>query len=146
LAVNTYSFVHDVPVEPAVVWEVASDHPGMVRWTPLRRVEMEAGGRPHPHGVGAVRALHVVGPPIREEITAYEPDRRLAYRALSGVPAKDYTGEITLEPTSTGTRLTWSLRFKPLFPGAQFGIAAFIRLAARSLAKEATRRGAGATR
>jgi carbon monoxide dehydrogenase subunit G len=87
-----------------------------------------------------------VGPPIREEITAYEPDRRLAYRALSGVPAKDYTGEITLEPTSTGTRLTWSLRFKPLFPGAQFGIAAFIRLAARSLAKEATRRGAGATR
>jgi uncharacterized protein YndB with AHSA1/START domain len=142
LAVKTYSFVHDVPVEPAVVWEVVSDHPGMVRWTPLRRVEMEAGGRPQPHGVGAVRALHLVGPPIREEITAYEPERRLAYRALSGLPAKDYTGDIVLEPTARGTRLTWSLRFTPLIPGAQFGIAAGIRFAARSMAKEATRRGA----
>jgi uncharacterized protein YndB with AHSA1/START domain len=140
--VNTYTFTHEVPVPPEAVWDVVADHPGMARWTPVRRVVMEAGGRPEPHGVGAVRALHLIGPPIREEITAFEPPRLLAYRALSGLPARDYTGEIALEPTGTGTRIRWTISFVPSFPGAQLPISTAIRTAARSLAKEATRRGA----
>lgn len=138
---NTYTFTHEVPVPPATVWDVVSDHPGMARWTPLRRVEMEAGGTPDPHGVGAVRALHLVGPPIREEVTGFEPERRLGYRLLSGLPARDYTGEIVLEPTGPGTRIRWTISFTPAVPGAQFAISAGIRTAAKALAKEATRRG-----
>ena len=53
---NTYTFTHDIPASPATVWEVVADHGALARCTPLRRVEMEAGGRPDPHGVGAVRA------------------------------------------------------------------------------------------
>jgi uncharacterized protein YndB with AHSA1/START domain len=138
--VNTYTFLHEVPVPPATVWDVVADHPGMARWTPLRRVVMEAGGRPEPHGVGAVRALHLVGPPIREEVTAFDPPRRLGYRLLSGLPVTDYSGEITLEPTGTGTRIRWTISFSPSLPGAQFPVAAGIKIAARALAKEATRR------
>ncbi|HSP37816.1 MAG TPA: SRPBCC family protein [Frankiaceae bacterium] len=141
---NTYTFTHDVPVSPSVVWGVVSDHVGMARWTPLRRAEMEAGGAPDPNGVGAVRALHLVGPPIREQITAFEPDRRLAYRALSGLPARDYTGEVTLEPAGSGTRIRWTIAFTPIVPGAQFPVSAAIRSAARALAKESTKRGAAA--
>jgi uncharacterized protein YndB with AHSA1/START domain len=137
---NSYTFVHDIPADPSVVWQVVADHPGMSRWTPVRRVEMEAGGRPEPHGVGAVRALHLVGPPIREEVTAFEPDRRLAYRMLSGVPVRDYTGEIVLEPSGTGTRMDWTIRFTPRIPGVQYVTAAFIRFAAAALAREAGRR------
>jgi uncharacterized protein YndB with AHSA1/START domain len=140
--VNTYTFTHDVPVPPETVWDVVADHPGMTRWTPVRRVVMEAGGRPQPHGVGAVRALHLVGPPIREEVTAFEPQRRLAYRLLSGLPVRRYTGEIVLEPTGAGTRIRWTISFSPAVPGAQFPVAAGIRTAAKALAKEATRRGA----
>src|ERR1700709_293091 len=114
----------------------------MSRWTPLRRVVMEAGGSPEPNGVGAVRALHLVGPPIREEVTAFEPERRLGYRALSGIPARDYNGEVVLEPTPEGTRFQWTISFKPALPGAQFPIAAAIGRTARGLAKEATKRGA----
>ena len=139
---NTYTFTHSVPVPPATVWGVLSDHSGMSSWTPLRRVVMEAGGSPEPNGVGAVRALHLVGPPIREEVTAFEPERRLGYRALSGIPARDYTGEVVLEPTPEGTRFQWTISFKPALPGAQFPIAAAIRSGARALAKEATKRGA----
>lgn len=143
---NTYTFTHEVPVPPEAVWEVLADHPGMARWTPVRRVVMEAGGRPEPHGVGAVRALHLVGPPIREEITAFEPSRRLGYKALSGLPARDYTGEVVLEPTGSGTRIRWSISFTPSVSGAQLPISTAIRVTARALAKEATRRGASAQR
>jgi uncharacterized protein YndB with AHSA1/START domain len=140
--VNTYTFSHEVPVPPETVWDVVADHPGMVRWTPLRRVVMEAGGRPEPHGVGAVRALHLVGPPIREQVTVFEPGHRLGYRLLSGLPVRNYTGEIVLEPTAVGTRVRWTISFAPSVPGAQFPVAAGIKTAARALAKEATRRGA----
>jgi uncharacterized protein YndB with AHSA1/START domain len=142
---NSYTFVHEIPADPSVVWEIVADHPGMSRWTPIRRVEMEAGGRPEPHGVGAVRALHLVGPPIREEVTAFEPNRRLAYRMLSGAPVRDYTGEIVLEPAARGTRMTWTIRFTPQIPGVQFGVAGFIRYTAAALAREGGRRGTRAT-
>ena len=142
---NTYTFTHEVPVPTERVWELVADHPGMVRWTPLRRVVMESGGSPDPNGVGAVRALHLVGPPIREEVTAFEPTRRLAYRLLSGLPVRDYTGEILLEPTGTGTRISWTIRFSPAIPGAQLPVSTGIRVAARSLAKEATRRAGART-
>lgn len=144
-SVNTYTFTRSVPVPPATVWGVVSDHPGMSRWTPLRRVVMEAGGSPNPNGVGAVRALHLVGPPIREQVTEFEPERRLGYRALSGLPARDYTGEVVLEPTGSGTRIRWTITFSPKFPGAQFLIAAVIRDTARRLARESTNRGARVT-
>lgn len=137
---NTYTFTHDIPASPATVWEVVADHGALARCTPLRRVEMEAGGRPDPHGVGAVRALHLVGPPIREEVTAFEPEKRLGYRMLSGAPVRDYTGEIVLEPGPRGTRMSWTIRFTPVVPGVQFGVAGFIRYAASALAKEATRK------
>jgi hypothetical protein len=139
--VNTYTFHATAPVPPSIVWGVLADHGGMSRWTPLRRVEMEAGGTPDPNGVGAVRALHLVGPPIREQVTDFEPERRLGYRLLSGLPARDYTGEVVLEPTGGGTSIRWTISFRPSVPGAQFPIAAGIRTATRYLAKEATRRG-----
>jgi hypothetical protein len=139
--VNTYTFVYDAPVPPSVVWDVLADHPGMTRWTPLRRVVMEAGGSPEPHGVGAVRALHLIGPPIREEVTGFEAPRRLTYRLLSGLPVRDYTGEVALEPTGAGTRIRWTIAFTPAIPGAQIPIAAAIKATARGLAKESSRRG-----
>jgi uncharacterized protein YndB with AHSA1/START domain len=138
--VNTYTFTHQVPVPPETVWEVVANHPGMARWLPLRRVEMEAGGRPEPHGVGAVRALHLVGPPIREEITSFEAGRHLGYRMLSGAPVRDYTADLWLEPTDAGTRISWTIRFRPTVPGAQLLVAGFIRFAAAALARECTRR------
>jgi carbon monoxide dehydrogenase subunit G len=138
---SRYSFVKEVPVTPEAVWEIVADHRGMSGWTPVRRVELETEGDPSPNGVGAVRALYAVGPPIRERVTAFEPSKRLSYEALSGVPARDYTGEIALEPTATGTRITWTIDFRPKVPGAQFALAAAIKTATRLLAKESVKRG-----
>jgi carbon monoxide dehydrogenase subunit G len=137
---SRYSFTHSVPVPPEQAWAVVSDHEGMASWLPpVRTVVLETAGSPDRNGVGAVRALHAVGPAIRERITAFEPGQRLAYAAVSGVPARDYTGEILLRASGSGTVLTWTIEFRPLFPGAQLVLAGAIGGAARLLARRLSR-------
>lgn len=63
-------------------------------------------------GLGAVYRQGVKGPGGRRiaadyEITAYEPDRHLAFRAIAG-PVRP-TGEYRFEETPEGTRVTFSL-------------------------------------
>ena len=63
-------------------------------------------------GLGAIYKQGVKGPGGRRiaadyEITAYEPNRRIAFRAIAG-PVRP-TGEFRLEPVDGGTRLTFSL-------------------------------------
>ena len=137
---SRYSFTHVVPASPEQAWAVVADHEGMATWLPpVRKVVLESEGAPDRNGVGAVRALHVVGPAIRERVTAFEPGQRLAYVALSGVPAKDYKGEILLRASGSGTVLTWTIEFRPLVPGAQLVLAGAIGAAARLLARRLSR-------
>jgi uncharacterized protein YndB with AHSA1/START domain len=126
-----------VAASAATVWVVISDHTGMPRWTPYRRAVLETPGQPHRNGVGAVRSLHLIGPPTREEVLEFEPPHRLRYRLLSGLPFRDYTGEITIEPEGTGSRLSTTLRFRTCIPGTQLFGPIAIRLATRAAARVA---------
>lgn len=136
---SRYTFTHTVSADPERVWTEIADHEGMARWTPswlpLPKVVMESEGSPDRNGVGAVRQLHLVGAPIRERITHFEPAKRLDYEALSGVPAKNYTGQIALTPSGTGTRFAWTIDFTPAFPGAQLILRTAIGTLARVLAR-----------
>lgn len=104
----------DAPIE--VVFDVLADHRGYAAITPLRSVTLEREGEPAPNGVGAIRALKLAGPPIREEIIQYEPPTLLVYRMLSGAPISHHTGTTRLTADGSGrTRAEWvidsSLRF-----------------------------------
>jgi uncharacterized protein YndB with AHSA1/START domain len=68
------------------------------------------------HGKGAIYEQGVTGPfgrrvPADYEITAYEPERRIAFRAIVGPVRPE--GSFELEPADGGTRLTFSLRCSP---------------------------------
>jgi hypothetical protein len=105
-----------VPLDHA--WRVLADHPGMSDWGPVT-VTLEKPGAPEAHGVGAVRRIKAAGPApaIVEEITGYEPDTRLAYKALAGVPFADYSGEVSLAATPQGgTAITWTLTARQRIP------------------------------
>jgi len=67
-------------------------------------------------GVGAVYEQGVKGPFGRRvaadyEITEYEPDRRLGFRAIAGPVRPE--GSYTLEPVDGGTRVTFKLACAP---------------------------------
>jgi uncharacterized protein YndB with AHSA1/START domain len=93
------------------VWEVLSDHEGMTHWGPGISVTLRAEGTPDRNGVGAVRVIDAPGPApsIVEEVTAFEPGRRLGYRALSGVPLRNYRGDVVLREVAGGTEISYTV-------------------------------------
>jgi uncharacterized protein YndB with AHSA1/START domain len=68
------------------------------------------------NGEGAIYEQGIKGPfgrrvPADYEITRYEPERLIAFRAIAGPVRPE--GSFVLEPTGGGTRVTFKLRFVP---------------------------------
>jgi len=114
--VASFTLVREIKAQPEVVFDVLTDHRRYAEMTPLRRSELEREGDPAPNGVGAIRALTAVGPPLREEVVAYERPGRFSYKVLSGAPIRDHLGTAVLAAEGTGTRLTYSVRMMPTVP------------------------------
>ncbi len=111
-----FSFETTIAAPRETVWDVVTDHRRYTEFTPLRTSKLEAEGDPPPNGVGAIRALGIVGPPVREQVTAFEPPRRFAYRLVSGAPLKNHCGEIVLEEAPGRTRISYSIHTEPKYP------------------------------
>jgi hypothetical protein len=109
---------------------------------------LEREGEPAPNGVGAIRRLHSVGPPLREEVIAYEPSSRFSYTLLSGLPVRDHVGSVELTASAGGTHLTYVVKTIPTLPLLGGGVVAATRLAVGTLvggvAGESERRAADA--
>lgn len=142
----TLDFSRTVAAPPETVFEVLTDHRGMGSFLPVRKIELEREGDPAPNGLGAIRSIHAVGPPIREEVIAYEPPRRFAYRMISGAPVRDHVGTVELTPAGEGTRMSYVLETTPRIPVAGFAVVAVIRQVvervAAGVAAEAEKRAA----
>lgn len=127
-AMATLDFSRTVAAPPETVWEVVADLRGMVDFTRFRKIELEREGDPPPNGVGAIRKLYLVGPPVREEIITFDPPHRFAYRMLSGAPTKDHVGTIELTPAGEGqTRMSYVLETAGAIPGTTFAIKALMQ-------------------
>jgi uncharacterized protein YndB with AHSA1/START domain len=110
-----------VAQSPEHVWSVLSDHEGMSHWAPGLRAVLKREGTSERNGVGAVRSIGAAGPipPIVEEIVEFEPGKRLVYKALSGVPFKDYFGTVELRPSGTGTEISYTVSVARRLPGVE---------------------------
>jgi hypothetical protein len=112
----------------------------------MRRSELEREGLPAPNGVGAIRVLRSVGPPLREEVLTYEPPRRFSYKLLSGAPVRDHVGTVELTAAEGGTRMVYAVRTHPTVPLAGAVVVAVVKQAIRTLidgiATESERRAA----
>lgn len=100
-----------VPLSAEQIWATLSNHTGMSTWSPGISVTMERGGDDDYNGVGAIRRVAGIGPIIREEITEFDAPNKLAYRALSGIPLRDYQGVVTIQPRNgvRGSLVTWEI-------------------------------------
>jgi uncharacterized protein YndB with AHSA1/START domain len=135
-----------IAAPPETVFDLLTDHRRYAEMTALRRSELEREGEPPPNGVGAIRVLAAVGPPLREEVIAYERPSRFSYTLLSGLPVRDHVGSVELTPQGEGTQMTYAVRTTPTVPLVGGAVVAGIKLAIKSLiggvAKESERRAA----
>ena len=142
----SFTYQRQVAAPPATVFEVLTDHRGYAKITPLRKAELEREGEPAPNGVGAIRKLSAAGPPLREEVLAYEPGRRFSYTLLSGLPVRDHVGTVELTPEGGGTKVVYAVRTTPTLPLVGGVVVAAVKLGVGQLlggvAKEAERRAA----
>jgi uncharacterized protein YndB with AHSA1/START domain len=126
------------------VFDVLTDHRSYARLTPLRSSTLEREGNPAPNGVGAVRRLALAGPPIREEVTEFEPPTRFSYRLLSGIPARAHSGTVDLSEQAGATELTWRVDTVPKLPMPDGMWAVLVRpginVLLRGVVKESERR------
>jgi uncharacterized protein YndB with AHSA1/START domain len=107
----------EIPAEPERVFEILSDHEGMVQWSGAREVVLRHPGDPPPNGLGAARVIRALGVAFEEEIVAYDPPKRMEYRVVAGLPIREHHGEILVEPEGEASRVVWKVRFRPLIPG-----------------------------
>jgi len=145
--VASFTLTCEIAAPPETVFEVLTDHRRYAEMTQLRRSELEREGVPAPNGVGAIRKLTVVGPPMREEVIAFEAPSRFSYTVLSGLPVRDHVGTVELAAEGDGTRMVYAVRTQPTLPLVGGVVVAVIRQAIKGLidgvAKESEHRAAG---
>lgn len=130
----SFRYVRQVAAPPEIVFDVLTDHRRYTEITPLRRAELEREGEPAPNGLGAIRVLSALpGPPMREEVIAYEHPSRFSYKILSGLPVRDHVGTVELSPKDGGTEITYALKTTPTIPLAGPIFMAILKKAIRDL-------------
>jgi len=144
--VASFTFTREIAAPPETVFAVLTDHRKYAELTPLRKSELEREGEPAPNGLGAIRKLTAVGPPLREEVIAYQSDERFSYKLLSGLPVRDHVGTVELTPGGNGTRMVYAVRTHPTVPVVGPVIVAVVKQAVKGLVdgivKESERRAA----
>jgi uncharacterized protein YndB with AHSA1/START domain len=129
----SFTFEREIAAPPEVVFDVLVDHRRYAEITPMRRSVLEREGEPAPNGVGAIRVLHSVGPPLREEVIAYRPPARFSYTLISGAPVRDHVGTVELSPAGAGTRVVYAVRTTPTLPLVGGAVVAVVKQGIKQL-------------
>ena len=112
----SFTFVRQIAAPQQTVFDVLTEHERYAAITPLRKSVLERSGDPAPNGVGAIRVLSSVGPPLREEVIAYESPSRFSYKLISGLPVRNHVGTVELSAEGDGTRMVYAVRTLPTLP------------------------------
>ena len=86
---------------------------------PGLKVDLVRHGEFERNGAGAQRRFTPLGvlPSFTEEIVDFEPGQQLSYRLVSGLPFRNYTGEVRLRPIAYGTRIDYTVSADNRLPG-----------------------------
>jgi uncharacterized protein YndB with AHSA1/START domain len=114
--VASFTFTREIDAPAETVFEVLTDHRRYSELTPLRKSVLEREGSPDPNGLGAIRKLTAVGPPMREEVIAFEAPSRFSYTVLSGLPVRDHVGTVELTDEGGRTKMVYAVRTQPTLP------------------------------
>ena len=118
-----------LPAPIDAVWALYTDHRGWAKLLGTISVKLDAEGSPSPNGVGCVRRISVGGiEMVAEEVTVFEPPKRMKYRILrGGGPIRNHDGEVLFAQVDGGTKVTWRVEFESTIPGLGGLVAAGVR-------------------
>jgi len=130
------------PAPAEVVYRLLADGTTWPQWSSIESFALERAGDPPPEGVGAIRVFRRGRTTGRDQILELVENRRLRYASLSGLPVRDYVGEVDLEPSpDRGTTINWHASFRPSVPGLgrmlERGLGRFLGECANGLAEYA---------
>lgn len=109
-----------IPAPRQAVWNLYTDHCSWTEWAGVGRVRLDAEGSPERDGVGCVRVISNGPVSVHEEVVAFEPPKRMAYRVVRGVGMKNHLGEVEFEEDGNATLVRWRCHFDPAIPGLGF--------------------------
>lgn len=125
--------------QPADIWPLLADVSTWPEWAAFDSATVDSGD-----GEGELRRFRRGRWVTIERVTGFEPNRRLSYQLVSGIPVRDYAAEVKLTPTQCGTTVSWRSSFQAAIPGTGGlilrGLERFIRDAAQGLARAAEAR------
>jgi len=113
---QTVEVVETASAPPEVLFALIADPATWPGWAGFESGGLERPGPDTPFGVGAIRRMRRGRTTGREEVVRYDEPSHFSYELLSGLPVKDYRGDVTLEPVDGGTRVTWHSTFQPKVP------------------------------
>jgi uncharacterized protein YndB with AHSA1/START domain len=108
---------------PESVWALVCDATRYPQWGPWSAAEYQRPGEISERGPGAVyrlrssRRAYLRYPTTVEKILEVEEGRRLTYAVIGGIPVRNYKAEITVTPTTDGTRIRWAAIWDPTLAG-----------------------------
>tara|TARA_R110000868_G_scaffold72252_6_gene210893 strand:- start:9476 stop:9898 length:423 start_codon:yes stop_codon:yes gene_type:complete len=97
----------------AAVYDIAAHAPGYPEWSAIGSFEEIAQGTGERYGLGSRRIFRTAGMVIFEEIMVADRPHHLVYRLISGLPLKDYLGQIDLTAEGDQVRIDWYSTFVP---------------------------------
>ena len=112
-------FTRELSAPPSAVWAMLTEPDLMNAWSEAKVVLLTPQLLPDEPGARRQVTMHALGVTgqVVEEVVAARPFERYEYRLVSGMGIRGHSGVITLEPTNTGTRLSWDIEFGGAVPG-----------------------------
>jgi hypothetical protein len=97
----------------SAVWQKLADLESWHEWGPWTRTTVDGDRR-----TLVSERKRITGRPyvMKERVTKLEPEERLEYDLVSGLPVRGYHAAVTLADADGGTDITWSATFKPPWP------------------------------
>ena len=97
----------------STVWALLAVGSAWNDWGPFERVELLRRGSDDEWGRGAIRQITSGRTVTVERIETFAVGHRVRYRLVSGLPLRQYHGEVVLRDLLEGTEIEWSSTFYP---------------------------------
>ncbi len=102
---------------PADVWALVADASSYAGWGPWDGSGDKYPGDQPSGTVGTMRWLRYRNTTTVELVLDSEPNERLVYSVLRGIPVRNYEAQVIITPIATGTHVRWAAEWDRTIAG-----------------------------